>query len=90
MMTDLNIFIFFIALFVFVFFVNKFIVDRKYREITVKNMLLENQLRLLQDATEKLLQEFEHIVNENNRLRVQIERLTQDLELFTEQIKNRA
>lgn len=90
MMTDLNIFVFFIALFVFVFFVNKFIVDRKYREITVKNMLLENQLRFLQDATEKLLQEFEHIVNENNRLRVQIERLTQDLELFTEQIKNRA
>lgn len=90
MTTNLSIFTFFIALLIFVFFINKFIVDRKYKEITDKNILLENQLQLLQGATEKLLQEFERIVHENNRLRTQIERLNQDLETFTEQIKNRA
>ena len=87
MTTNISIFIFFIALLVFVFFINKFIVDRKYKEVTDKNKLLETQLNLLQSATEKLLQEFERIVHENNRLRIQIEKLNTDLEIFAEQIK---
>ena len=82
-MTDLIIFIFLVI----VFLINKFIVDRKHKEITDKNILLENQLNLLQIATEKLLQEFEHIVHDNKSLKVQIEKLNADIEIFAEQIK---
>lgn len=89
METNISIFIFFVVLLVYVFFINKYIVDRKHKEIIDKNILLENQLQLLQSTTEKLLQEFELIVHENNRLRTQIERLNQELEIFTEQIKSR-
>lgn len=70
------------------YFINRYYTDKKLKAIISRNEALKDQIGYLQLATEKLLIEFEKIAHENNRLKLQIDKLNSELEIVTLQIKN--
>ena len=70
------------------YFINRYYTDKKLKAIISQNEALKDQIGYLQLVTEKLLKEFEKIAHENNRLKLQIDKLNSELEIFTLQIKN--